>query len=74
MADRLLGKDSLTKAVLSTVDATMAGDGVVEIGKADLTFQPDGHEASEMTVKYVVFWKQEDGLWKWHVDIWNANK
>ena len=21
--------------------------------------------------KYVVHWKQEDGAWKWHIDIWN---
>jgi len=27
----------------------------------------------EMEAKYVVYWRQEDGRWKWHVDIWNAN-
>jgi len=26
-----------------------------------------------LEVKYVVYWRQEDGRWKWHVDIWNPN-
>jgi len=24
-----------------------------------------------MEAKYVIYWRQEDGRWKWHVDIWN---
>ncbi len=51
----------------------VAGDGVVEIGRAKLTIEPDGQAASEMEVKYVVRWRNEDGRWKWHVDIWNQN-
>jgi ketosteroid isomerase-like protein len=46
---------------------------VVEIGSATLTIQPEGQAASELVVKYVVYWLEEDGRWKWHVDIWNAN-
>jgi ketosteroid isomerase-like protein len=53
---------------LSTVEATQAGDGVVEIGAAQLKTA-----AGEAALKYVVYWKQEDGRWKWHTDIWNAN-
>ena len=60
----------VTGAKLSTVDAEAAGDGVVEIGRADLTVA--GNQI--VTVKYVVHWKQEDGTWKWHVDIWNPNQ
>jgi ketosteroid isomerase-like protein len=45
----------------------------VEIGKATLTIEPAGQPESVLEVKYVVFWKMEDGLWKWHVDIWNMN-
>jgi hypothetical protein len=26
-----------------------------------------------MEVKYVVYWREEDGRWQWHVDIWNPN-
>lgn len=58
----------LKRADLTTLDAMSAGDGVVEIGRADL--QTAG---GDLTVKYVVFWKQENGRWKWHVDIWNPN-
>ena len=55
------------QAVLTSIETIQAGDGVVEIGEAHL--ETGGGPA---TVKYVVFWKQEDGRWKWHVDIWNA--
>src|SRR5437667_6726703 len=57
-------------AVLSSVEVIPAGDGVVEIGRATLAFvdSPD-----EMQAKYVVYWRQEAGRWKWDVDIWNPN-
>ena len=58
----------LKRAVLMTIDAMPAGDGVVEIGHADLETA-----GGELGVKYVVFWKQEGGHLKWHVDIWNTN-
>jgi ketosteroid isomerase-like protein len=48
-----------------------SGDGVVEIGQATLAIQPEGQAASSLPVKYVVYWRQEEGQWKWHVDIWN---
>jgi ketosteroid isomerase-like protein len=62
-----------TSAVLTSVDVMPAGEGAVEIGKATLTVEPPGQSAAQMEVKYVVYWQQEDGLWKWHVDIWNPN-
>jgi ketosteroid isomerase-like protein len=60
-------------AVLESVDVMPAGDGAVEIGRAVLTVEAEGQAASQMEVKYVVYWKPEDGRWKWHVDIWNPN-
>lgn len=60
-------------AVLVSVDAIQAGEGVVEIGKAILTVEPPGQPAAQMEVKYVVYWREEDNRWKWHVDIWNQN-
>jgi ketosteroid isomerase-like protein len=54
---------------LETVEAETINDTIVEIGKAELVF-PGGAKAA---MKYVVIWKQEDGAWKWHVDIWNPN-
>jgi ketosteroid isomerase-like protein len=58
----------LRRAVLETIDAMPAGDGVVEIGGGELETA-----SGRSSVKYVVFWRQEQGCWKWHVDIWNPN-
>jgi ketosteroid isomerase-like protein len=69
----LVGSVNATSATLASVDVMPAGDGVVEIGGATLTVQPQGQAAAQMEVKYVVYWRQEDGRWKWHVDIWNQN-
>ncbi len=60
-------------AVLASVDVILTGDGLVEIGRATLTVEPQGQSTTQMEVKYVVYWRQEDGRWKWHVDIWNQN-
>jgi ketosteroid isomerase-like protein len=64
---------SAKSAVLESVDVIPAGDGAVEIGRAILTVQPEGQPSAQMEVKYVVYWQQEQGRWKWHVDIWNMN-
>jgi ketosteroid isomerase-like protein len=60
-------------ADLTSVDVISSGDGAVEIGRARLIVEPEGQPASEMEVKYVVYWRQEDAKWKWHIDIWNQN-
>lgn len=60
----------LTTARLTIVDAEVAGDGVVEIGRADLSLA----SGEVVSIKYVVHWKQEDGVWKWNTDIWNPNQ
>ena len=62
-----------TSAELTSVDVMPAGDGLVEIGKATLIAAPQGQPAAQMDVKYVVYWRQEEDRWKWHVDIWNPN-
>jgi ketosteroid isomerase-like protein len=58
----------ITAVRLRSVEVLQAGDRLIEIGRASVitngTAAPDA--------KYVVVWKQEDGAWKWHVDIWNA--
>jgi ketosteroid isomerase-like protein len=56
-------------AKLVSVNAHLAGDSIIEVGRAQL-FLPEGQSAE---VKYVVEWKQEGGAWKWHTDIWNMN-
>ena len=60
----------IKSAKLTTVDAEALGDRVFEIGRAELVVSTGG----TVDVKYVVQWKQEDGDWKWHVDIWNTNQ
>ncbi len=61
-------------AVLTTVDVLGMGDMVCEIGKYDLTIQPEGQEAIKDNGKYVVIWKKTmDGTWKLHIDIWNTS-
>jgi ketosteroid isomerase-like protein len=54
---------------LDTVSVEMLGDAAYEIGRATLTLQG----GATVEGKYVVVWKQEDGAWKYHVDIWNMN-
>lgn len=56
---------------LETVDFQQPGDTGIEIGRATLIFNASGSQPAVM--KYVVVWKQEDGAWKWHIDIWNPN-
>jgi ketosteroid isomerase-like protein len=60
-------------AELASVEIMPAGDGVVEIGRATLTLEPEPGTTAQMEAKYVVYWRQESGRWKWHVDIWNQN-
>lgn len=59
----------IQSAKLSTVDLQVFGDTLVEEGRAELRVA--GTDAP-VSVKYIVVWRQEDGDWKWHVDIWNA--
>lgn len=69
----LIQSTNAKSAVLTSVEVIQAGDGAVEIGRAVLSIEPQGQAATDIEVKYVVYWKQEDGRWKWHVDIWNQN-
>ena len=71
-SDLVLGAHAVA-ADLSSVDVMEAGDGIVEIGRAVLTVAPPGQSEAKMEVKYVVYWREEDGRLKWHVDIWNPN-
>jgi ketosteroid isomerase-like protein len=69
----LIAAANAKSAVLSSIDVMAAGDGIVEIGSAQLTIEPEGQGATGVELKYVVYWRQEDARWKWHVDIWNQN-
>jgi uncharacterized protein (TIGR02246 family) len=61
-------------AVLTTVEVLGIGDMVCEIGRYDLTIQPEGQEAVEDSGKFLVIWKKvATDTWKLHVDIWNTS-
>jgi ketosteroid isomerase-like protein len=55
---------------LETLELELCGDMAYEVGKA--TLSGEGGAVADV-VKFVVVWKQEDGQWKWHRDIWNSN-
>ena len=54
---------------LSTIELQSLGRGAYEIGRATLSLA----NGSEATAKFVVIWREEDGQWRWHVDIWNLD-
>ncbi len=54
-------------AVLSTVEASQEGEGILEIGRAELGFE----NGASAAVKYIVFWRKEENVWKWDVDMWS---
>lgn len=61
----------IAAAELETVELEDHGDTAVEIGRYVLRTGDDGI-ADEG--KYVVVWKDEDGSWKLHRDIWNTSR
>jgi ketosteroid isomerase-like protein len=69
----LLSAVNVKSAILTSVEVVPAGDGIVEIGRGTLAIEQEGQPATEMELKYVVYWRQEEGRWKWHIDIWNQN-
>jgi len=84
-SDTIQGKDGIKEfwggaiqmgvkdAVLTSVDVILMGDYACEIGKYILTIEPQGHPAFQDNGKYLVIWKQEGGIWKLHIDIWNTS-
>lgn len=61
-------------AALKTLNVEFHGDTAIEIGAYTLHIEPDGGKAMSDEGKFVVVWKrQADGSWKWHVDIFNTN-
>lgn len=63
----------IKEATLETVEVEARADLAYEIGRFTLIIQPQGGERMTTTGKYVVVWKNQDGSWKLHVDVWNTN-
>lgn len=60
-------------AKLETVELETRGDLAIEIGQYTLTIQPAPDTTATDVGKYVVVWKDDGGVWKLHIDIWNTN-
>ncbi len=58
---------AVTSLKLNTVEVEFLGSTAIEIGRATIAVE----QGASFDVKYVVVWKQEDGAWKWHIDIWS---
>ena len=57
----------IKSVALKTIELTVSGTTAHEIGEAALALT-----SGAATIKYVVVWRQEnDGQWRWAVDIWN---
>jgi uncharacterized protein (TIGR02246 family) len=63
----------IKEARLETLEVESRVDLAYEIGRYELVIQRQGGESITGIGKYVVVWKNQDGAWKLHVDIWNAN-
>jgi ketosteroid isomerase-like protein len=57
-------------ATLTTLDVEEGGDMAREVGTYTAQIQQGGETVTGRG-KYVVIWKQESGVWKLDVDIWN---
>ena len=62
----------LRGVTLETVDLEISGDTACEVGKATRDLTSGDRDATTAMAKFVVYWKKEDGQWKWHRDIWNG--
>lgn len=60
-------------AKLESQQIEARGDLAIEVGQYTLTIQPEGLETMTDVGKYVVIWKNDNGTWKLHIDIFNTN-
>jgi ketosteroid isomerase-like protein len=59
---------------LRTVELTLVGDTAYEVGAYSFKIKTGTGESISDNGNFVVIWKlQEDGSWKWQIDIWNTN-
>ena len=63
-------KMGITNLILTTEEVMGGKDAVVEVGKYELFV---GDKVSAEKGKYILVWKEENGKWKMHRDIWNSD-
>jgi uncharacterized protein (TIGR02246 family) len=64
----------LKEAKLDIVKIESSGNLAYEVSRFTLSGEQPSGESIRLTGKYVVVWKNEGGVWKLHVDIWNADE
>ena len=64
----------IKEAKLEIVAVESAGNLAYEVSRFALSGEQQGGESIMLTGKYVVVWKNQDGNWKLHVDIWNTDE
>ena len=64
-----MGGKSVT---LRTLNLDELGDTAVETGAATLNIQTESGDTVQAEAKFIIVWKrQADGAWKWHLDCFN---
>jgi uncharacterized protein (TIGR02246 family) len=62
----------MTSFRITTDNLDVVGDLASEVGRATMTMAPPGGKSETTTIKYLVVWKQLNGKWLLHRDIYNA--
>lgn len=60
----------IKQAKLEIVEVEHYGDTAIEVGQ--YTLSGEGSQVMDQG-KYIVIWKQQNGQWKLHRDIWNSS-
>lgn len=60
----------IRQAKLEIVEVEHHGDTAIEVGQ--YTLSGEGNQVMDQG-KYIVIWKQQNGQWKLHRDIWNSS-
>jgi uncharacterized protein (TIGR02246 family) len=63
----------IKEAKLETIDVETRDDLAIEVGRYTLRIEPAGGNSQIDSGKYVVVWKNDNGRWKLHIDIWNTS-
>ena len=63
-------KMGINNIVITTEEVMGGKDAVVEVGKYEMFV---GDKVSAEKGKFIVVWKEENGKWKMHRDIWNSD-
>ena len=63
-------KMGITNIAITTEEVMGGKDAVVEVGKYEMFV---GDKVSAEKGKFIVVWKEENGKWKMHRDIWNSD-